>query len=91
MEPGAIGAWLLIAILFGATAPLVALRRRWAAWPLFAATAVMAANIAVRVRSAPPDVAARELAAATVMIAAMLAFTAAAYWLTRPPRNDLVV
>jgi hypothetical protein len=85
------GSWLLIALLFAATAPLVALRRPAAAWTLCAATTVVAATFHLGVNSAPSDAVSQERMAAYIMVGAMLSLTGAAFWLTRPPDADLTI
>ncbi len=90
--PWTLGSWLLISLLFGATAPLVALRRRAAAWTLGAATAVVAMVFSVNViGAAAVDAASQELIAAATMTGAFLLLTGAAFWLTRRPDADLII
>lgn len=93
MAPWRTGAWLLMAIFFGATAPLVALRRPAATWTLSAATAVMAAIFIVSIVAVDGELAeagSREILAAYAMVGTMLGLTGAAFWLTRRPA-DLTV
>lgn len=91
-DPWTLGSWLLIGVLFGATAPLVALRRRAAAWTLGGATATVAVVFSVNVvGAAPPDTASQELIAAATMTGAFLLLTGVAFWLTRRPDTHLTI
>ncbi len=83
--------WLFIALLFGATAPLVALRQPAAAWTLSAVTAAMTVNFFVNVNVSVGSAAkvSQELTMAGSMFAALLGLTGAAFLLTRRPDADL--
>jgi hypothetical protein len=94
------GFWILAATLFGASAALLALKRAAAAWTATAATAITATNFLAALRSAPPlavlspdEIAmmSQERLTGYAIIAVMSTATAAAFWLTRRPPDDLIV
>ncbi|NIR58033.1 MAG: hypothetical protein GWO02_00175 [Gammaproteobacteria bacterium] len=89
--PWKIGSWLLIALLVGATGPLVALRRPASAWTLLTATTIMTAALFLGLGGAPADAASSERLAATVMIGAMLLMTGSVFGLTRLPDTDRTI
>jgi hypothetical protein len=91
ITPWKFAAWLATALLFGATAPLVALRRPAAAWTLGAATAVVAAVFYVSTGGALADLGSQEVVSAYTMVGVMLLVTGAAFWLTRSPDTDLTI
>lgn len=89
--PGMTAFWLFVALLFAATAPLVALRKPAAAWTLGAVTAALAVNFLGGVGGATEDEVSREILAAYTMVGALLAMTGVAFWLTRRPGSDLTI
>jgi hypothetical protein len=83
--------WLFVALLLAATAALVALRRRAAAWTMGAVTAALAVNFTFNLAGLSGEALSQEIVAAYTMFGLLLGLTAAAFWLTRRPDADLTI